>query len=196
MNTREIQQFVEDNIKSMHKDAKVYMIFIDLNSIKENPNASKRDYIHPGQITYILNGKDISEEELKQKQKIYMEQYSKLKTDQEKQKFVKKNPFISEQSRNLIETDSLNPEPKYLYEYINQEVECKKCKQKFSFEELQSDYITLGNDGETFSDEVCPKCGEWWCVVIQYETIEQALDEKKGETNENKKVCSKRWSGA
>lgn len=72
-----------------------------------------------------------------------------------------------------IQMHSIWPCPEWIYEFEPLAVTCNECGAQFDYGELQSD---SGSDADSYSDTVCPKCGEWNCVdnAIEIETVEQA----------------------
>ena len=60
---------------------------------------------------------------------------------------------------------SLNPIPNFSADYIPTEIECRECHSKFFYTELEEDELADG----TYSDTICPKCGEWYCCDIEFE---------------------------
>lgn len=62
--------------------------------------------------------------------------------------------------------------PEFLYQYIPTKVECRNCGKSFLHTELTSDSVPDGDGGETFIDNVCPKCGEADCCDIEFEEPE------------------------
>lgn len=62
------------------------------------------------------------------------------------------------------------PEPKHHYKHKDTQVQCCDCKEKFKRSKLESQ--SYDSD---YSNTVCPKCGEWDCVNLKYEKIEDAI---------------------
>jgi hypothetical protein len=70
------------------------------------------------------------------------------------------------------------PEPTWLFEYLPTPVTCEGCGEAFDVSELQSDsrsWNTDGECGEAWSNEVCPKCGRWYCCSVEYEGLVAAV---------------------
>ena len=65
------------------------------------------------------------------------------------------------------------PRPMFLYRYLETKVSCSFCHAEFLPSELQSDSRWNGDDGgeDDESDCICPKCGVWECVWIEYELL-------------------------
>jgi hypothetical protein len=66
------------------------------------------------------------------------------------------------------------PIPEYSYNYENKKLKCEYCGEAFRYLELKAE---CGED--SCSDKICPKCGAWDCVSIEYEKLEDALKRKK-----------------
>ena len=72
------------------------------------------------------------------------------------------------------------PAPDYLFKYEDTKVTCKDCGASFPYGELQADCVWLGDEeGEAWSNTICPDCGAWDCVEIEYEYITEALERRK-----------------
>jgi hypothetical protein len=67
---------------------------------------------------------------------------------------------------------TISPEGKWLYEYEDTLVTCYHCKAQFSYNDLESDEMSFG-DNDMWTDKVCPKCHTWSCCEIEFERIEQ-----------------------
>lgn len=62
------------------------------------------------------------------------------------------------------------PQPEWLYEYLPTEVECNYCGATFDHSELQSDSCD-------YSERICPECGSWDCCDIEFESIDDIMQE-------------------
>lgn len=82
-------------------------------------------------------------------------------------------------SNNMLEVDHF-PIPEYDYEYTNVLLTCSECNRKFMYTELQSEESL-----DAFSATVCPRCGEWDCVNIKHESIDDVLKEMTEEEKAN-----------
>lgn len=77
--------------------------------------------------------------------------------------------------RRDVHTDYLlRPEPPYLYQFLDTEVECDSCGARFSHTELQSDEA----DVDTWSNAICPRCGEWDCCEFVHEQFTKEMAEE------------------
>jgi hypothetical protein len=77
-------------------------------------------------------------------------------------------------TREIDRRKLMHPEPPYLYDYQPTEVQCCECLQRFSHDELEADSAFDGED-ESWSNEICPKCGEWNCCEIEYEELTREM---------------------
>ena len=57
-------------------------------------------------------------------------------------------------------------EPMYLYDYIPTEIECNTCGKIFLHNKLESDSLY-----ETYSNQICPYCRDWYCCDIDFEEL-------------------------
>lgn len=174
------------------------LIKIDLRTIKENPNAGNTLHEIQGTPTAELKLNGVTEREYKALEKMIIV-YSKSVSIPDclfkiearvKTKYIEKifpvlerleldGKFELTVYNNNQVINSMTPEPKYHYKYLNTKVKCGFCGAKFVHDELQTDWV-VGPDGDDIPhDNVCPKCGEIECVEIKYETIEEALKRKK-----------------
>ena len=64
----------------------------------------------------------------------------------------------------------MQPEPEYLYSYIDTQVQCQYCNAEFSWKDLETDEETTDDD-ETFLDFICPKCKRSDCCEIEREQL-------------------------
>lgn len=62
------------------------------------------------------------------------------------------------------------PIPTYSYNYEDKKVECDNCNSRFNYKSLKYD-----ESSDNYSYSVCPVCGTWDCVELEYEKIEDAL---------------------
>jgi DNA-directed RNA polymerase subunit RPC12/RpoP len=77
-------------------------------------------------------------------------------------------------SHEVIDVTTL-PGPKYLYDYKDIWIRCNECKEKFNWRDLKEQEV----DDETYSDKVCPYCGELECCELEFENIENLKDMKR-----------------
>lgn len=68
------------------------------------------------------------------------------------------------------------PKPRYSFEYLPTFVECNSCKGKFDFNYLGS---SGGNYDFPEEDNACPICEYSDCCEIEFQSIEEALEEMK-----------------
>jgi hypothetical protein len=76
-------------------------------------------------------------------------------------------------SRNIGELHHL-PAPHHYGKYMNVKLKCKFCKATIMSADLKEE-DNDDDDAYAYSEKVCPKCGEWECVDIEYENINDAL---------------------
>ncbi len=95
---------------------------------------------------------------------------------------VAKLPQVTSEVQNEFQTYHHRPEPEYFYKHLHQEVKCKFCGEDICTDELKSDFANKidqdDNEYFTTSDTVCPKCDEWDCCDVEFESIESALNRK------------------
>lgn len=78
--------------------------------------------------------------------------------------------------RSIINFSPQAPQPRYSFEYLPTFVECNFCKGKFDFNYLRS---SGGNYDFPEHDNVCPICVSDDCCEIEFQSIEEALEEMK-----------------
>jgi len=80
---------------------------------------------------------------------------------------------------------TLRPEGAWLYAHEDPILTCHACNGPFKRKELKADSCGYG-DGEVWSNTICPLCGEWDCVALEFEQLTntemQALADKNEET--------------
>lgn len=67
----------------------------------------------------------------------------------------------------MTEVFNLTPEPSYLYDYEDIEVECEDCGAKFSYKELKDYY----DDYCAYITNICPKCNSGFCCEVEFEKL-------------------------
>ena len=72
----------------------------------------------------------------------------------------------------------LNPEGPYLFDYLPTTIKCDYCGAEFDYKELSADCNCDSDGEEIWSNEICPKCGTWGCCEIEYEKIEKLKEEE------------------
>lgn len=65
----------------------------------------------------------------------------------------------------------------YSFSYEKTNVECDYCKAVFDFSELSDTWGDDYDGGEYFVENICPKCKEGQCCEIEFEKIEEAINE-------------------
>lgn len=156
-------------------------ILINLNSIKHNPNAGATSTFVGGTWTIYFNcvGKlplffkdgencRITEIDNDKHSGIILDPALLDKCINEEVKGIK----IS-MDRNVQEINHF-PISAYNYKYINTKLRCKYCKKLIMSNDLKCD----GED-DGYNEKICPECGAWECVDIQYENIHDALERKE-----------------
>lgn len=78
------------------------------------------------------------------------------------------------QTREVQYMYTMTPVPKYFFEYMPFEVQCKYCYSKFPYTELDDDYY-MDNDEETCISEICPNCNKSNCCEIEFEEFEESF---------------------
>jgi hypothetical protein len=173
---------------------KTYFIKIDLRTIKKNPNAdSICKYVQgPPEVSFKSNGfPSFLKEGMDYiiTEWSFIPEYTKYEgvmqgtlTDEqieEIEKWVKEDPSrFFEISIKIPHIDvTTQPGPEYFYDYLNVKVKCKFCKTYHMIDDLRT---VWDDDGECYSDRVCPSCKEWNCCDVEHETIEDALKRKNG----------------
>jgi len=69
-------------------------------------------------------------------------------------------------SRNINRIKLMKPEPEYVVEYQDTEVQCENCSSKFDWTELESD----STDDYYSSSTICPN-GAWDCCELEFENL-------------------------
>jgi hypothetical protein len=89
--------------------------------------------------------------------------------------YMRANPdkFTSVKINKSVEVQelySICPEGSHLYEYDKEfQVTCEACNESFPWTELEQDeYYDFYTDA--YTDSKCPKCGEWDCCKIRFQT--------------------------
>lgn len=90
---------------------------------------------------------------------------------------INKIKGIEIEIENHFNTVYHSPIPEYSYKYQNKVMKCSYCGEKIKYNDLNYDDIDI----YTYSNTVCPECGEWDCVELEYEKIEDALKRFKKE---------------
>lgn len=115
-----------------------FLIKIDRNSIKENPDAGQTSFFIPGAVYKTATG----------------------------------------WARHIQQCHQMTPDPNYLFNYEDCEVECTYCKEKFSYKDLKSkEAYDFEYDEDYTLYYVCPKCNEPDCCDFEYEKIDDVLNE-------------------
>ncbi len=168
-------------------------IKINRKSVKKNPNAGQSVHHLPGRITItqVMITGECTDGGAVYRKRTYIG--SKLSPD--KQQLVDGH-LVGEETRtieynnagqfppppppdwkdsisvntSIQEIHSLTPQPNWLYEYEDAEVECSICRSEFPWEKLESDYGWDADD-EIYSNSVCPECGAWECCEIEFEKL-------------------------
>lgn len=79
---------------------------------------------------------------------------------------------LPEFSQEVVTIEHL-PAPPWLYDYLPTNVTCDSCGESFDHSELRSDESFDGEE-EFYSDRICPRCGEWDCCEVKYESPQEA----------------------
>lgn len=74
--------------------------------------------------------------------------------------------------RDVRQIHLMQPVPRYSYSYVDTQVQCKFCDATFDWQELNDDIVYDDEGGETFLDNICPKCGESYCCDVEMEKLE------------------------
>ena len=69
--------------------------------------------------------------------------------------------------REALDATSLADYQRVIVEYDDTQIQCSACGAAFSWRDLEADAYTDGDD--TWSNSICPKCGEWDCAEIELE---------------------------
>jgi len=179
------------------------LIKIDRKSIKKNPNAGKQHYQEMiGQnITLYVSWADftINHEDLEKRLKkdigdtVRLTRFSTSERSGNSAEFImideptdtvleqlKKDGFNSTVSihNNWQDIHSLFPEPDYNYKHKRTRIKCNACEKTFYHDMLRSDSSGCECcETDDYSDSVCPKCGVWDCCEIEYERIEDVVND-------------------
>jgi predicted RNA-binding Zn-ribbon protein involved in translation (DUF1610 family) len=160
-----------------------YLVKINKDSIKENPNAgSTTTRINMGQtISFkaetlpddFIDGKNCAifewEENDGVKTNIVGEIFDPMLLD----KCVNercKGISINIKSKNTSFNHA--PIPAYSFDYENTKIKCNECGEEIMTDDLKSEE---SSDGEYYSDRICPKCGMFDCCDLEYEKIGDVL---------------------
>ncbi len=91
---------------------------------------------------------------------------------------------ITKFTREDQQFQTLGSQPKFIYDYSPEIVQCFNCKKSFQHTELLEGLSDWA--GEDYSspmpescDTICPMCGTWWCCNIQYEHLSDDALEKR-----------------
>ena len=161
-----------------------YLIKIDKDSIRKNPNAGQTMTITEGPqrpIMFIYQGGPVPEFFDNEDVRIYsntvrvnsrvveitgyLYNHNMLNELIEATKGGTLQYSINENSQTLYH----NPLPEYYFDYIPTQIICSNCKESFDYSELLSDSID-----ENYSNEICPKCNYWGCCEIEYEKLKES----------------------
>ena len=144
---------------------------IPYKSKTKNPRAGRYDYQVSGRQThYLTYNKELPE---KDNFRLILENNNNKEYTYIICGYIKQIPYaeylINYQLSQEIQTlYNLLPEPEWLYEYDNYEVECDWCGAIFDWKKLKS-----WTDGDEYyyreSDTICPECGEWDCCQIEFQ---------------------------
>jgi len=162
---------------------KVTLIRIDRKSIKVNKNAGSRmsHVAGPREVTFdcegelpkeLVDGKNchiVSWQDRNGKRfwthgYIIDAETEKLLWDKIAEK--KLTGFNLKMERNL-QAIYHPPISKYSFKYKDKKLICGECKGKITYSTLQSDSRGFGD----YSDTICPICGAWDCVQLEFENI-------------------------
>lgn len=163
-------------------------ILIDIDSIKDNPNAGKTQTVQLGEWTGSCMIKVYDRGELKvplgclvTAENVFpdhsieydirigsIEAYEELS--------VRTNVFNLEMSREHFHFSHL-PEPKYIYDYENTPVQCSNCLQMIPVRKIEIETIDAGSKcgSESIETTICPLCDDHNTLEYEYETIDEAL---------------------
>jgi hypothetical protein len=120
-----------------------YLIEIDKESIKKNPNVG---YCGPYNVPGIIQKRIIEGR-------------------------------VCEISRTIESVYTISPEPKYFWKYLDCLVTCKYCGYEFSYTKLETEDWETEDGEEVFKTEMCPFCNKAECCEIEYQKIEEAIEE-------------------
>lgn len=185
------------------KTPKSYLIKIDRKTIKANENAgATKDYDYIGTTGWIkIRGTHESLEEMNDR----IRMTGRSTSISSKKKYVSVTDYIVggmdfKEMQELADTlrkkfnkdmlsftihnqyqeiNFMNPVPPFSYQYKKTKVKCNYCDAKFTHDQLKSDSME-DDDNYSYSDKICPKCGEWECCQLEYEDIGGIILTKKG----------------
>lgn len=164
---------------------KKYFIKIDVNSIKKNKNAGNTITKLPGKKNIYFECNYLPDF-LENNKACFIEDYSfnqlgeinyvkgEIFTDELLQKCLKDKNIQIDIEQSYITYEHL-PIPLYSFDYKNTKLRCYYCKKYIMLNDLKSDEIWDGQN-EYYSDKICPKCGQFDCVDLEYEKIENVLE--------------------
>jgi len=137
-----------------------YFIKIIRDSIRQNLNAGKTKF-------NIINNIDIVGKDKYGNRKYF-------KSEEEVMKAFQNGDIVKyEINKNIENVYTIFPDPCYLFVYEDKQIQCNYCKAKFNHKDLKAD--CFGAWGEGYSNIVCPMCGGWDCVNIEYEDIDKVI---------------------
>jgi len=167
-----------------------FIIKIKRDTIKPNPNAGQDTYCIPGCSCteverFIRRGNDVVFQCLTDgmvvREALHVDKDSYVPELPHKEYVGLMKGEIPEfvvrrsETRGQQFVRGMTPEGLWLFDYEDTEVECHTCHARFSYEDLKADAIGDGNGDEIWSNSICPKCGEWDCCEIEYESIEETM---------------------
>ena len=167
-----------------------FLIKIKPGTIKPNPDVGRDTYPVPGRSCteverYIRRGNDVVFQSLTDGYlnfernrhevcpdlpELPHDQYVSLMKGEISEAIVKHSA-----TREHTTVHTMTPEGPHLFEYEDTPVECDNCHEKFSYKELEADAMQDGDGEETWSNWICPKCGEWDCCELEFESVESVL---------------------
>lgn len=151
----------------------MYLIKIDLASVRKNPDAGRREYIR-----YL--GPLITEETRISKENgwwVRRQYYCGRLTVEESIKLEDRpeqwepSDYVISRHQPCERLYSSMPERKYFFAYLPTPVKCEDCGAEFDYKELQNFEVDYGDDYST-TNTGCPKCLAWDCCNLRYEKIE------------------------
>lgn len=80
--------------------------------------------------------------------------------------------------RQIIETADIFEEQGYYFRYANPKIECNECHKKIFYKDIETGY-SMNQDGDEFSHDECPECGEFDSFEYTLEPINKALERWK-----------------